>query len=464
MRFSSQLPRAAATLVARRAVLASVIAVFAVLAANAAPQNGIRARRAGDFVGSMGINVHMGYTTTPYVHSKKIYDALQALGMRHFRDEINNTHPEFVAKLRNIGGLGYTLCGVIEGGNDYPPAGMSLEPGAVGPMIANLRPFIEAVEGPNEPDDPTTPPFAYGPNFDTFPKGAIEESEDLWNMVQGDAQIGDLPVIAMSEGNPQDFTQLARAAQTPIDFANFGNLHSYQGGGVGNSGLPAYTFYARELTGSLPLWTTEMGYHNNTNFLTDGEQQGISPRAAAIYLPAAFLSAFEAGVVQTFSYELIDEGNDPNPTSASGGEGHYGLLNYDFTPKPAYTALQNLIALLQDDDDASFQPGSLMFAINGAPESMRYVLLQKSDGDFYLAIWNNVSVYQTATAQTAGEDLNPPSVPVTLSYFAPGNVTVYAPNDPSGTSPTDAYTISTTSNSLTIELPPQVLLIRISNQ
>src|SRR5579872_555113 len=135
MRFSSQLPRAAATLVARRAVLASVIAVFAVLAANAAPQNGIRARRAGDFVGSMGINVHMGYTTTPYVHSKKIYDALQALGMRHFRDEINNTHPEFVAKLRNIGGLGYTLCGVIEGGNDYPPAGMKLDPGAVVPMI-----------------------------------------------------------------------------------------------------------------------------------------------------------------------------------------------------------------------------------------------------------------------------------------------------------------------------------------
>jgi hypothetical protein len=47
--------------------------------------------------------------------------------------------------------LGYTLCGLIEGGNDYPPLGTKLEASAVVPMIRHLLPTIVAVEGPNEP-------------------------------------------------------------------------------------------------------------------------------------------------------------------------------------------------------------------------------------------------------------------------------------------------------------------------
>jgi hypothetical protein len=451
--------------VRHRSSIASCIllgAGVAALAASGAAQSGIQARRAGDFVGSMGINVHMGYTHTPYAKSERIYAKLQALGMRNFRDEINNTHPEFVAKLQHIGSLSYALCGLIEGGNDYPEAGSTLEASAVVPMILNLRPYIEAVEGPNEPDDPTTPPFAYGPGYELFPQGAIQESKDLWNIVQGNREISDLPVLGMSEGNPQDFLELAAATQTPIDFANFGNMHAYQGGGVGDAGLPAYAYYARTLTGSTPLWITEMGYHNNTNYLSDGEQQGVSPRASAIYLPTAFLSAFNAGAVRIFSYELVDETYDPHPTSESGGEGHYGLLNYDFTPKPAYTALQNLITLLRDTGAQDFQPAPLEMEFTGAPNSMRYALLQKSNDDFYLALWNNVSVYQTATAQSAGEDLYPPDVPITIAFSTPHNLVVYAPNDSTGTNPTASYTVSATTTSLAIDLPPQLLLIRIT--
>src|SRR5579863_3405130 len=115
-----------------------ILALFILAAAaSKAGETGIQAKRAADFVDSMGINVHMKYTNTPYGDTERIYEALQALGMRHFRDEINDTAPWFVARLKHIGSLGYTLCGLIEGGNDYPSPSSKLEAGAVTPMIAN---------------------------------------------------------------------------------------------------------------------------------------------------------------------------------------------------------------------------------------------------------------------------------------------------------------------------------------
>jgi hypothetical protein len=46
------------------------------------------------------------------------------------------------------------------------------------------------------------------------------------------------------------------------------------------------------------------GYHDYTAYAATN-QQGVSVRAAAVYLPAAFLSGFRAGVARTFSYEIV---------------------------------------------------------------------------------------------------------------------------------------------------------------
>ena len=432
------------------AALCSVSSVWA--------QIRIQAKPADRFVDSLGVNVHMEYTDTPYGRYSEINRRLQALGMRHVRDEINNTSPAFVQELRRIGTLGYRLCGLIEGGNDYPPLGTALQASAVVPMIRNLEPVIEAVEGPDEPDDGG---FVY--DGVPYPSGAINESEDLWNILKGSSEISFLPVLALSEGNPADFAELASITPPPIDYAAYGNMHAYQGGSVGDAGLDQYIHDARELTGADRLWTTEMGYHNNTNYLGDGEQQGVSERAAAIYLPIAFFSGLNHGVFRTFSYELIDESNDPHLNSGS-GEGHYGLLRYDGSEKPAYAALKNLITILRDPGGKQFSPGSLYISFLGAPSTMRYTLLEKSNGDFYLALWNDVSVYRVATENTPGRDLYPPSVPVRLEFLDPKRFTVFAPNDASGAGATDAHTIAAAACSLTINLQARVLVIRIATK
>jgi hypothetical protein len=426
------------------------------IAATGFAQTTIQARPADRFVDSIGVNVHMEYANTPYKHYATINQKLRELGMRHFRDEINDTHQPFVKELKDIGGLGYSLCGVIEGGNDYPGRRKRLEAGKVVPMIQNLLPTIEAVEGPNEPDDGG---FVYGKKKVHYPWGAINESVDLWNIVKGSSKISALPVLVMSEGNARDFTQLAAITPPPIDYATYGNMHAYQNGDVGDHLLTNwYIPYSRDLTGKDALWTTEMGYHNNTHYLKDGEQQGVSQRASALYLPIAFLSGFDRGILRTFSYELIDEGNGSHITK---GEDFYGLLNYDSTPKPAFTALKNLIALLREPGARDFDSGSLTITFSGAPATMRYTLLQKSTGAYYLAIWNDVKVYKVATKKKPGKDIYPKHVPISVTFSAPKTLTVYAPNDATGIHPTNAYTLSKTPRSIDLDLPPKVLLIKI---
>jgi hypothetical protein len=439
-------------------------------AATVVAQTEIQAAKADRFVDSMGVNVHMEALSTPYKYYGAINAKLRSLGMRHVRDEINDADLSFGKEIRRIGRLGYTVCGLIEGGNDYPGNGSKLEADLVVPMIRSLLPVIDAVEGPNEPDDPT-PLFAYDGACNPpqeieacYPRGAIKESEDLWNIVKRNPEISDLPVVVMSEGSAPDFRRLARLTPPPIDYATFGNLHAYQGGDVGDSGLADSIRYSQSLTGRAPLWTTEMGYHNNTRYLSDGEQQGVSERASAIYLPIAFLSAFSLGVLRTFSYELIDE-FDPHLFTDS-GEGHYGLLHYDGTPKPAFIALKNLIALLRQRESEDFEPGSLPVRVSGAPRTMHYTLLQKSNGDYYLALWNDVRVYKIAyqdgTKTVPGRDVYPPNVPVTLTFSSPYAFRIYAPADSSGINPTDRYTISTTAYSIKLDLPPEVLLVKIA--
>jgi hypothetical protein len=477
-------------------VLALVAAAVAPLIGQSdMPATTVQAKSAGRFVGSMGVNVHVESTYPPYCSVGLVHASLESLRMQHIRDEMNAADPAlgdtaFIDEIQEIGELNYTLDGVIEGGNDYPtPAGSSrLKAADVVPMITSLLPVVDAVEGPNEPDD-NPPPFVYDGVCDRkagevqacYPDGAIQEQEDLWHIVKhsqlpGSEKIKNLPVLGMSEGSPQDFFTLAKASGStstaPFSQASYGNMHAYQGGQQADWHLTqVYIPDARAWTGSKTLWTTEMGYHNYTKFLDNGEQQGVSERAAAIYLPIAFLSGFNNNIERTFSYELFDEVDDPKldhecGTSAAGikycsGEGHYGLVNFDGTVKPAFTALHNLIEILSDSGSKEFTPGKLDIRFSGAPKTMGYMLLQKSDGEYYLAIWNDELVYSTAASGQPGYDIYQKNVPVTIQFCMPRTFTVYAPNDETGTNPTDAYTLATGSDSIQIDLPAKVLLIKV---
>ena len=99
---------------------------------------------------------------------------------------------------------------------------------------------------------------------------------------------------------------------------------------------------------------------------------------------------------------MIDEANDPKLISGS-GEGLRPVA-LDGSPKPAFTAMRNLIALLREPEHKAFTLGSLALTFSGAPRSLRFTLLQTSDESYYLALWNDVSVYELASPGQDGED------------------------------------------------------------
>ena len=86
---------------------------------------------------------------------------------------------------------------------------------------------------------------------------------------------------------------------------------------------------------------------------------------------------FKNGFQETFFYQLLDE-----PSSPPG----FGLLRSDMSQKPAFTALSNLLKLLSDQG-GTFTPGSLPYSIAGADSNVDHLLLQKSDGTYWLILW-----------------------------------------------------------------------------
>lgn len=115
------------------------------------------------------------------------------------------------------------------------------------------------------------------------------------------------------------------------------------------------------------------------------------------------------------------------------GDGYWGLVHTDYSPKPSATFLHNLTTILADKS-ASFTPGEVNYTIPNQPATVYDLLLQKSNGTFELAVWGeqvkgtnsvvvnlgsvctNVNLYDPTAGTTAMQTVSSlASVPVTLS-------------------------------------------------
>ena len=193
---------------------------------------------------------------------------------------------------------------------------------------------------------------------------------------------------------------------------------------------------------------TETGYHNGVNG-TVGHQP-VSEAAAAIYMPRLFLDDFRRGITRSFSYELLDQREDPAKTDI---EAAFGLLRNDFSKKPAAVAIERLTGLLADRGPR-FVPGALEYSLEGAPPSAEQLLLQKRDGNFYLVLWNRVSVWEQETRS----DLSPPAVPITVDFEQPmASAEVFEPNVAA-----TAVATTTSPGQLALELSPRVSVIKLT--
>ncbi|MEA2419903.1 MAG: hypothetical protein QOE60_2109 [Thermoleophilaceae bacterium] len=337
-------------------------------------------RSAAAFRDSVGVVTHIAYFDTAYGNWPRVVSRLDELGVRHLRDGLyGNPAPAWhdwneryfqAVDLAAAHGMRFDFI-VGRPGN---PAGTLDQ--LLNVAAGRLRHATEALEEPNEVD------HFFGTRG--WASRLTRYSRDLYRKVKSNPALRTLPVIGPSFGTIQGASRVGDQ-RAHLDV---GNIHPYTYGlSPDPRHVRAEMARGSAVSGRKPVWATEAGFHNAMRGPAE-QQPGVSEQAAAIYLTRTFLQHFQSGVRRTYAYELLDEhpdrrGRDP--------EQHFGLLRRDFSPKPAYRALKNLLTLV---GPAGRHPRlrPLRLHVSG-PADLHRLVLRKADGTYLVALWRTASVW-----------------------------------------------------------------------
>ena len=151
-------------------------------------------------------------------------------------------------------------------------------------------------------------------------------------------------------------------------------------------------------------WVTETGEQHG-----GGGEEGnaVTPIMAAKYVPRLLAEFFRRNVPKIFLFELLDQ-----------SPGNYGMLTSTGAQRPVYTSVKNLMTILDNPGGGSFSPQSLNFSLNGAT-GISYLVLQKSNNDFFVLLWKDV--ISTDTDQTQLVNLTWNFTSVSVKTYLPLN-------------------------------------------
>jgi hypothetical protein len=355
---------------------------------------------------SIGVNVHLSYFDTAYNQADLVGHKLRELGVRHVRQSIyassdprwRDWNDRLYSQIEKVAARGIKF--------NY---GLGLEPdiGTVRERLAvlagRLAGTASGLEGPNEPDLSGSVNWAAQTALFT-PQVYFEAKYHV------DPTIRRLPVAGPSFGT-LDGASRVRDLSPWVDYGNF---HPYTGcTSPDPTHLKTEAGRVRQAFGDKPLIATEAGFHTALNVsMAAGVQPPCDERTAAVYTLRTLLEHFKAGIRRTFLYELIDYSPDPGATDA---EKHFGLLRNDFSAKPAFAALKNLIAVLGTGSAPSL--AKLRLEVEQGPWDLRVLTLRRADGSYLVVLWRLASVWNrdARTAITVAPQAVRLSLPDTVS-------------------------------------------------
>lgn len=252
---------------------------------------------------------------------------------------------------------------------------------------------VLAIEGPNE--------YTHKYKQGDWVRRLRDYQDYLHGAVKGDGALSHIDVLAPTiwKRIVEDYEALGDLGHS----ADYGNLHLYNAGrkpsrfNRDNQDEPIDTAIreARIVVPGKPICITETGF----NVAADGKptQWTIPPDVAAKYTLRNLAELFlrRDAVKRANIYTLIDDEHKDD---------HYGLLDASLSPRPAYAALKNVIALFNDPGTPG-DPVSLPLAVKDAGEEggeVRYQLFHKRDGRLLLMLWQDAESYdrQAAAAKT----------------------------------------------------------------
>jgi hypothetical protein len=282
-------------------------------------------------------------------------------------------------------------------------------------LIETAKPIAEAgallaLEGNNEPNN-------WGVTYQGEKGGGKAPSwaavaklqRDLYAAVKGDPALKKYPVWSISEAGAEtdnvglQFLEVPKGAGTAMPegtkYADAVNVHNYVyhpaspapadnktwnaadpssackvDGLFCNHGLTwakHFRGYSEADLLKLPRVTTETG-------CTIGGP--ITEDVQAKNLLTMYLDQFKRGWSYTAVYLLRDRGDEA-------GNQTFGFFKPDYTPRKAAVYLHNLTIILADTGTVK-SPGRLAYTLSPRPATVHELLLQKSDGSFWLVVWD----------------------------------------------------------------------------
>lgn len=357
------------------------------------------AQPASAFTDSVGVNIHASYSDTPYADSAALVNNLSALGVGHVRDGIKVGRSDVLNTWNSLAATGIRSDLIM--GDPQNRYGVGTIDQETSLLAGPLSGSVESAEAPNEWDCSGSP---------TWAADLHSYQHQLSAAMQANPMTTAVPLVG-----PSFCRTAAKYVYGADGVSQVANDHAYAGGGPPESTVDSEVASTRTASGLSSIVITETGY-NDALLATTG-QPGVPDDVAAAYDLRTLLEAFRLGVSRTYLYELYDEFSDPAGVNA---EAHYGLMNYDGTPKPAYTAIQSLLGLLSD------QPGSARATLNyglTSGSTVDQVVLGRTDGSADLILWQPASIYDTSTHQR----LSPTTTLAHLRLSAPADITAAHP-------------------------------------
>jgi hypothetical protein len=381
-------------LVLRLAALALLAATF--FATSAQAQSPVPAQSSRAFGDSVGVNVRLSHLDSSYGDFDTLFARLRELGARTVLDYLCPTCEWQIDRLRRLAQAGIKSTLGVQGGWSGGSAAIA---NTLAAMRNRLQDSVIAISGVNEPD------LSGDPNWIAKTRAYTTE---LYTRAKADPVLRGLPVIGPSLVYRPSRTALGDLTGV----VDRGNLHPYPGGRTPLYNIEDERQMMSAVSGSEPLVITEVGYH--TDMAYPYAHRPASERAIGIYTPRIVLEAFRAGVERTHIFQLVDIYSDAEAAQRGfpKSQNSFGLLRWNFTPKPSFIALRNLLRAVDASSAAVGAPGALRYSIAGAGPDVRSLLLRSADGSFRLALWRDVSVWNRDTLQ----DVDPPRdhVDVTL--------------------------------------------------
>ena len=375
-----------------------------------ATQN-VSAHMSDNFVESIGINTKFGYCPGRLCDNYlKVKTLLGDLGVRYIRDIAYSEPWRTRTDIYKDYGI-RMLVGVERLGEE--PLNPATIPAQLD-VIKSWGEMIMGISGVNEYDNPVYYSCEETENCDpswseeSWPPTYVEFQKKVYDRVKADPELNSLPVVLGPMARLDNIDEFGNLGA----FCDKGNDHSYPGalgkpsqeGGRGPKmslrSMDEVVYRVQQVCPDKKLWITETGYEESTN----GENRNIAlvtRKAKAKYLPRIYTNYYLQGQIEkTFLYQLLE----PIKTLPT----RYGIIDTNLQPTPAYYSIKNMISLLQEAEwnksrqswkYPDFKTDSLNYSLEGNTTDIKHILLQKSDGTFYLLIWQEVYVYDNQTGE-----------------------------------------------------------------